>query len=155
MRVKELMSSKPRTCTSKQTASDAARMMWEADIGSVPVVDDDDVPVGMVTDRDVCMAAYIQGRPLNAIPILDVMSPEIYTCLEGDSVASAERTMRAWQVRRLPVLDDDGRLVGMLSLNDVVLARAEAATEKVKKRTLLGLTETMAAICRHREEQTN
>src|SRR6476659_2910184 len=122
MRVRELMSTEPRTCTAKHTASDAARTMWECDIGSLPVVDDDDVPVGMVTDRDVCMAAYQQGRPLSAIPVLDVMSPEIHTCLESDSLASAERTMRAWQVRRLPVIDDDGRLVGVLSLNDLVLA---------------------------------
>ncbi|MFT3923922.1 MAG: CBS domain-containing protein [Myxococcales bacterium] len=149
------MSSKPRTCTSKQTASDAARTMWECDIGSMPVVDDDEVPVGMVTDRDVCMAAYIQGRSLNAIPILDVMSPEVYTCLDSDTVASAERTMRAWQVRRLPVVDDNGRLVGVLSLNDVILARVPPPDGKMKKRALRGLTETMAAICRHREDPSN
>src|SRR5689334_13026473 len=101
MRVRELMSSEPHTCTAKHTASDAARTMLACDIGSLPIVDDDDVPVGMVTDRDVCMAAYQQGRPLTAIPILDVMSPEIHTCFESDSVETAERTMRAWQVRRL------------------------------------------------------
>jgi CBS domain-containing protein len=79
------------------------------------------------------------------------MSPDVYTCLETDSLARAERTMRAWQVRRLPVVDDDGRLVGMLSLNDLVLARAGASVDKMKKRALRGIAETMAAICKHRE----
>jgi CBS domain-containing protein len=151
MRVKHLMSSNPLSCGPMQSASDAARLMWEHDIGSIPIVDPEGIPVGMITDRDLCMAAYTRGKPLSEIIVGDVMSTEVYTCGVEDSLSSASRIMRAWQVRRLPVTDDEGRLVGVLSINDIVLARASKPVEKVKKRVLGNVAETLAAVSRHRE----
>jgi len=94
-------------------------LMWEHDCGCVPVVDSGGHVIGMLTDRDVCMGAYTQGRPLAAIPVITAMSPDVFSCRPEDTVASAERLMWAKQVRRLPVTDDAGRLMGLITLNDI------------------------------------
>jgi CBS domain-containing protein len=119
MKVAELMSRPVETCRLQDSLNLAAQRMWDHDCGSVPVVDDNGIPLGMVTDRDICMAAYTQGKPLSAIAVSTAMSHAIYTCAPTDSVAAAEKLMAAKQVRRLPVVDKDGRLVGLLSLHDI------------------------------------
>lgn len=151
MHVRDLMSSHPFYCSIAGFASDAARAMWEHDIGCVPVVDEDHRPVGMVTDRDVCMGAYTRDQPPSAIPIRAVMSSGVFTCKASDSLASAEQTMRDWQVRRLPVIDDNDKLIGVLSLNDIVLASARSGIAKAAQRLRGDVQHTLAAVCRHRE----
>jgi CBS domain-containing protein len=99
----------------------AAQIMWEHDCGAVPVVDADSHVVGMITDRDVCMASYTQGRPLWQIPVSSACSHTVYSCLLTDSVQSAEKLMRTTQVRRLPVVDAEGKLWGLISLGDLAL----------------------------------
>jgi CBS domain-containing protein len=93
--------------------------MWDHDCGCIPVVDNEGKLVGMITDRDICMAAYTQGKPLAEIAVSTAMAPRAYTCALTDSVGSAEKLMAAKQVRRLPVVDKQGRLVGLLSLHDI------------------------------------
>ena len=122
MQVKELMTPSPRTCTVDDTAQTAARIMWEQDCGVVPVVDAAGCVCGIVTDRDLCMAAYLQGARLQEIPVWTVMSRDVHACDVGADVRDAERLMRETRVRRLPVLDDEGTLVGVLSLGDVAQA---------------------------------
>jgi len=119
MEVRELMTREVRTCRAEDSVNEAARIMWESDCGSVPVVDTGSRLVGMVTDRDVCMAAYTQGQRLDAIPVASAMSTQVYTCRPSDGLAHVAGIMRDEQVRRLPVVDADGRLVGILSLNDL------------------------------------
>jgi CBS domain-containing protein len=119
MRVKELMTDMPQACGVGDSANEAARIMWERDCGAVPVVDRDGHTVGIVTDRDICMAAYFQGRPLSAIPVADIMSRDLCTVEAEAELSEAERLMQARQVRRLPVVANGGRLIGILSLSDV------------------------------------
>jgi CBS-domain-containing membrane protein len=114
------MSQPVRSCSIADTADRAAQMMWDGDCGAVPVLDESGHLVGVITDRDICMAALFQGRPLTDIPIADVMSKIVYSCRPDDEVSEAEELMSVRQVRRLPVIGDDGTPVGMLSVSDVV-----------------------------------
>jgi predicted transcriptional regulator len=97
-----------------------ARVLWEQDCGIVPIVDSANVLVGVVTDRDVCMAGYTQGRPLGEITIPSVMSRVLRTCRPEDPLATAMAAMQQAQVHRLPVVDARGLIVGILSTNDLV-----------------------------------
>lgn len=120
-RVEQLMTKEVRTCTPVQTLNDAARAMWEGDCGCIPVLAEEgrDRVVGVLTDRDICMAAYTQGRTLREVRIGDVMTRAVLSCGPGDTLDEAEATMRAGRVRRLPVVDDAGKLLGILSLADI------------------------------------
>jgi len=100
----------------------------------VPVVDQDGVVVAMLTDRDVCMAAFTQGRALGDIRISSAMSKSVWTCRPEDDVKLAEERMRHHRVRRLPVVDAEGRLVGILSLSDLAREAMVAARAKAKKK---------------------
>jgi CBS domain-containing protein len=119
MHVKELMTDTPRACSIDDAASEAARIMWEEDCGAVPVVDREGRVAGIITDRDICMAAFFRGAPLSLLPVSEIMSREVCTCAADDDVSNAERLMRDRQVHRLPVVDGRRALVGILSLSDV------------------------------------
>jgi CBS domain-containing protein len=93
--------------------------MWDERCGVVPVVDERDQPIAMITDRDVAMAAYIQGSALDAILVRSAMSKRIFTVHVTESIWSAEGIMRRHTVRRLPVVDDRKRLVGLVSIDDI------------------------------------
>jgi hypothetical protein len=92
--------------------------MWERRCGCVPVLDDGDQVVGLLTDRDICMAAYTQGRRIDDIAVTTAMSRPVWTCAASASVEEAEDLMMAHGVRRLVVVDD-GRLQGVVSLDDI------------------------------------
>src|SRR5690606_5244328 len=119
MKIQDLMTTEVRTCAPGSSLRDAAAIMWEADCGCVPVVDDERRVVGWVTDRDVAMAAYFQNRALCEIPVSSVMSAEPATCLATDTPETAELLMQERRIRRLPVVDDRGALVGIVSLADI------------------------------------
>lgn len=119
MKVNELMVREVRSVAAGDSLSEAARIMWEHDCGCVPVVDQELHVTGMLTDRDICMAAYTQGISLEQGRVESAMSRRLYWCEPDDSVAAAEKIMREVQVRRLPVIDREGHLVGILSLNDI------------------------------------
>jgi CBS domain-containing protein len=119
MKVEEMMSTRVETCRLGDSLERAAQLMWDTDCGVVPVIDDESRVVGMVTDRDVCMAAYTQGKPLGQIPVSSACSRKVYCCKLNDSLQTAENLMRVAQVRRLPVVDEDGQLWGLVSLGDL------------------------------------
>jgi CBS-domain-containing membrane protein len=127
MQIEELMSRHPKTCTLADDLSTPARLMWEHDIGCVPVVDEHGHALGVVTDRDLCMAVYTRGRTLHEIRVDQVMAPNLISCSPSDSVATAEKLMKDFQVRRLPVVDAFGKLLGMVSQNDLVREAAQEA----------------------------
>jgi CBS-domain-containing membrane protein len=122
MLVMQLMSYPVTVCYVGDNLSQAARLMADGDRGALPVLDDIGRVIGMVTDRDICLAAYRLGRPLAEISVRSTMSSRVYSCGPEDPLGLAEQLMRQHQVRRLPVVDPDGRPVGVLSLTD--LARA-------------------------------
>jgi len=118
-RVRDVMTREPRTCMPSDPLNQVAQQLWEGDCGALPVIDHDRHVVGMITDRDVCMAAYTKGLPLSQISVSSAMSSGVYTCRPGDSLRSIMDLMSTHQVRRLPVVDEQGRLVGIVSLADV------------------------------------
>ena len=122
MKAEQLMSKDPRVCPKSATLNDAAQIMWEADCGIVPVVeraDGTDRLVGVVTDRDICIAGYTTGRSLKELPIDRTMSTELRTCSPDTSIEAAGAIMREAQIRRLPVVDQAGSVLGVLSLGDI------------------------------------
>ncbi len=149
MRVSELMNTEIRTCAASDTLDLAAQRMWSNDCGCLPVIDAEkrDQVVGIITDRDICMSALFQGKPLSGLHVADAMARNVKTCRQTDTTGSAGTVMREARIRRLPVVNDDGRLVGLLSLAD--LAR-EAAREQCSPRKNLTGDEvgiTLASIC--------
>lgn len=119
MNVEQLMSRDLKTCSKNETLDCAARIMWESDCGVVPIVDAENFAVGMVTDRDICIAVYTQNKLLNQIPIAAIGMKPVVTVRAQDPAQTAESLMQEHQVRRLAVVDEGGRLVGLLSLNDL------------------------------------
>lgn len=129
--VQSFMTDAVATCSPDEPLNAAARVMWEHDCGAVPVLADGKL-VGIITDRDICMAAYTQGRPLGAIAVKDVMARHVHACSPGDTLERAATLMADARVRRLPVVDTEQRLVGIVSLADIargaaVLGQREAA----------------------------
>ncbi len=150
MRVEQIMSRVVQSCGQSETLNRPAQIMWEHDIGCVPVVDGEGQVVGMLTDRDIAMAAYLQGRALDSIWASEVMARHIHVCHADEPVTVAEERMQRYQVRRLPVTDATGILVGVISMNDIAL---EAAREKNNRRPEVRLDEvalTLAQVCQHR-----
>jgi CBS domain-containing protein len=125
MHVSDLMTTGAASCSAAEPMSCAARRMWERDIGWLPVVDDRGGLVGAITDRDICMAAYTQGRPLAELRVEVAMARDVARCTPREELVAIERRMAARQLRRLPVVDDDGVLIGVITLAD--LARASLA----------------------------
>jgi len=149
MIVQDLMTWKAASVRPEQTLDAAAQLMWNCDCGAIPVVDDDSKLVGIVTDRDICMAAWSRGRVLGQISVAEVMSRDVFRCHPDDSVMGAEALMRDSQIRRLPVVDREQRLLGILSLADI--ARAADAAPKLgfdRHASGDGLATTLASICR-------
>jgi CBS domain-containing protein len=152
MKIEQLMKRPVRTCQSEDSLDHAAQLMWEADCGCVPVVDGDGRLLAMITDRDICMAAHFQGGPLRALKVKNAMSKSkgVFAGKPYDKIADAESIMRSNQVRRLPVVDEENRVVGIVSLNDIAAeASAEAGTKKREVR-LNEVGRTLGDICRHR-----
>ena len=153
MKVHQLMTRNVETCRADEHLDRAAARMWERDCGALPVTapgNGDARVVGMLTDRDICMAAYTQGRALHEIPVAIAMSKVLCSCRETDAIDVALRVMETNQIRRLPVLDADDHVIGLLSLADV---GREAAREHVAARrevTDAALGPTLDAIAKPR-----
>ena len=147
MYVKDIMTKSVCSVNASQHLNEAAHLMWEFDCGCVPVSDQDGHITGVVTDRDICMAAYTKGLPISAIPVSTAMSPTIYSCSADDLIESAEDLMRHHQVRRLPVLDKQQKLVGILSLNDIALAYKNRTQGVAVKAT--DVAKTLASVSEH------
>lgn len=145
-----LVARKLVTCSPSSTLEDAARLMWENDVGALPVVDGDHRPVAMVTDRDICMAALTQRVALWDSHVSTAMSRRVLTCHADTPIADVELMMRDAQIRRVPVVDAQGRLVGIVTLGDIVHLRDEhrlrGAIELPRAaRTLAAITERRQA----------
>jgi len=153
-RVQDVMSTDVVLCRANDTMEHAARLLWEHDCGCLPVVDEDGVVMAMITDRDICMAAYTQGRALPEIRVEHAMSKDVVCCGPSDELAEAARRMGDRGVRRLPVTDEGGRIQGLVSVNDMACAcsgagRSRAKGDPVATATLQALVE----ICRHRRAE--
>ncbi len=153
MKVRELMVSDAKSCNMFTTLNSAAQIMWDNDCGFVPIVDHQGRVAGVITDRDICMAAYLQGTALTASLVTSAMSKQVFCCKADDDIATAEEIMREKQLRRLPVVDAQDHLVGVISLNDIAReGERELSGKAARQVSDAEITRLMAAVCapRHR-----
>jgi len=129
--VRDLMTRNPRTVTEKDSVLDAARIMRDQDTGIVPVIDNGRKIIGLITDRDIVVRAVAGGKDINGIHVNEVMSKSVRTVKEDDSVRDVLNVMSGAQVRRVPVVNRNNELVGIVSMKD--LATETSATGKVGK----------------------
>jgi CBS domain-containing protein len=146
MKVRAVMNKPVQTVSSDSSLAEAGKRMAENDCGVLPVVDGKCRVVGILTDRDVCLALATKNRLASEISALEVMSPHVCACGPDDDLSKALETMRHRLVRRLPVVDDAGRLVGILSIDDIIIhaGPASATPEGV---TYGEAFRTMRAVC--------
>ena len=132
MKISEVMTTEVETIGADQTAREAAAFMLRADAGSIPVCDDSDHVIGMITDRDIAVRGVAEGRGPDT-PVSELMSDGIICAREDDDVQEVARRMSEEQVRRLPVLDADDKLCGIVSLGDLTReTRGEAAHQALE-----------------------
>jgi CBS domain-containing protein len=161
MTIEPIMSRQVQHCRPDHTLDYAAARMWEHDCGCLPVctADGDNEPrvIGMLTDRDVCMAALFQGRPLHELKVADAMSRDIRVSKLDDRPEDVELLMREQRIRRVPVTDDAGTLVGIVSLADFARAatRDTAAGGGADSGAERDVGHTLAAICEPGQRRIN
>jgi len=121
MNCREVMTENPVCCLPDDTVSAAARIMRREHIGAVPIVNDEQMKqlIGIVTDRDLAIKVVAESRDPNHTLVQDVMTSTIVVCRESDDFSSAIKSMEEYQIRRVPVVDNDGRIVGIISQADV------------------------------------
>lgn len=124
MQVREVMTAGCETCTHDAPAQQAAQLMAKNDFGSVPIEREDKL-VGMVTDRDLVTRGVAQGADLSQKPASDFMSDELYYCYDDDECGSVADNMGKLQIRRLPVVNREKKLVGIVSLGDLSTRASE------------------------------
>lgn len=122
MTARELMSSPPQTCQPHSDLAAVTQLMWNHDCGFVPVVEADGRLTGVVTDRDICIASATRRLLPERIAASQAMSTSVHACLPDDSIDDVMKTMSKYQIRRVPVVDANGRLQGVISMNDIVRA---------------------------------
>jgi len=156
MKVQELMTKDVKTCGRGSNLAEAAELMWDADCGALPVVDDAGKVVGVVSDRDICFAVATKGRLASEILVGEVASGRpLYTCAPEDDVRDALSTMQWHQVRRIPVVNSEGKIAGILSLSDIILAAGIEAHDPTKGVSDCDALATMKAICEQRRAAQN
>ena len=141
MRVKDIMTTDVRTCTPDTTVAEAARLMWEGDCGILPLVDEGEL-VGVVTDRDMYIALATQNARASHVRVGAIAARSVATCMPEDDIEDALTRMKQARVRRLPVVGFGNTLVGMLSINDILLAVDGRNGVRVD-----AVLETLQAIC--------
>ena len=128
--IQELMTKSPRTVRADATLVEAAKLMREEDTGVVPIVDGENL-VGVVTDRDIAIRAVADGKDPQSTKVTDVASKDVVTVDPQQNLDEALRLMAQHQVRRLPVVEEDGRLVGIVAQADIARAGDDARTGEV------------------------
>jgi CBS domain-containing protein len=150
MKVQAVMNPNVRCAGTDASLSDVVAIMEKNDCGAVPIVNAQNKVVGMITDRDICLALGPRPLPAAGISVTEVMSRRVYACGPDEEIPAALQTMRNKKVRRLPVIDNRGRLVGILSMDDIVM-RVESKNGEKERKTELGYlqaVETLKAIYR-------
>lgn len=132
MRVSEAMTRDVKVANPNQSLHDVAKIMADDDVGSLPVGENDRL-VGMITDRDIAIRAVAQGKSPDTTKVRDVMSEDVKYCFDDQDIAEVARNMGDIQVHRLPVVNHDKRLVGIIALADIAnTAGAEVAGDAVQ-----------------------
>jgi CBS domain-containing protein len=125
-KVRDVMTGRPFTVSPDTLISEVAEVMEREDIGSVPVLEGDQL-AGMITDRDIVVRAIAKGKDPRGMPVREAWTREVLAVREDDDLSDAMKAMASYQVRRMPVVDDDNRLVGVIAQADVALEAKEKA----------------------------
>jgi CBS domain-containing protein len=131
MKVKEVMMCTPYTCLKETNLGAATELMWKASCGFLPVTDSNGKVCGVVTDRDICIALGTRNKAAGEVTVGEVTTNKLFACSPEDEIHVALLTMRDGKVRRLPVIDSDGKAVGVLSMDDVLLHAEPAGSGKI------------------------
>jgi CBS domain-containing protein len=150
MKVEELMTRDVQCCGPDTNLSGAAKMMWDSDCGALPILNVQGQVMGMITDRDICMATSTKNKTPSAITAWETASGKAITCRLDDEIQTAMDRMERDRIRRLPVVDDDGILQGILSMNDLVLAAGEHRGRSSPELPFEDVMRTLKGICAHR-----
>jgi CBS domain-containing protein len=136
MTANEIMSKNVACCTSDTTLRDCAKMMAEHDCGCIPIVEnmEDKRVIGVITDRDLACRAIAQGKDPNVETVAPYMSTDVITCNSSMSVQECESRMEARQVRRVPIVNESGSIVGIVSQADIALSRGDAEIADVVRK---------------------
>ncbi len=133
----EVMTKKPTCCLPTDAASKAALLMKNENVGSIPVIESEQTKklIGIVTDRDLALLIVAQGRDTKSTKVADVMTQKIVTCRAADDVQKALDAMSEFQLRRIPVVDENGQIIGIISQADVAtrVDQPEETAEMVKE----------------------
>ena len=143
MKVKDLMTREPRTCAPGLSLAGAAELLLDGDCGILPVVDNGKL-LGVVTDRDMYIALATRNERASQMTVCDVVQWPVYTCRPDDDVHAALAAMKEHRVRRLPVEGFGGTVIGVLSMNDIVLAAGPKKPVREAE-----VVEALQAICAH------
>jgi len=127
MKVKDLMVKDVRVCWPEQNLAEVAATMSNERCGALPVLDRSGLVTSMITDRDVCIALGTRNQVAASVRVKDVALPRVFTCQQDDDAREALKTMVSQNVRRLPVVDGGDKLVGILSIDDLLRGSKERA----------------------------
>lgn len=146
MKVAEVMTQDVQSCTPETNLAAAAIQMWNGDCGVLPVVDNDGRVIGIITDRDICIAAATNHQDIAGIKVGEVTTGEVQSCAPEMNVRDALKIFEHARVRRLPVLDTNNKLQGILSMNDIVL-RTVGRDQRSGDVSYAEVVNTFKAIC--------
>jgi CBS-domain-containing membrane protein len=149
MRIEQLMTKQVQSCSPTDTLERAAQLMWDHDCGCLPVCEGDETArtVGVITDRDICMCSLFHGQPLHSLRVADAMARKVHVCRPGDTISEAENVMRNARIRRLPVINEQNVLIGVISLADLARGAAREQGKTARQITEREVSDTLSAIC--------
>lgn len=149
MQVKEIMTDGVTFCGPNATLAEVAIAMWDKDCGAIPVVNQDKKVVGIITDRDICMTVVMRNRLASEITANDLIGGLVRVCSPEDDIETALAIMEHSQLRRLPVVDKEGTLCGILSINDAIRHTSKEG-KKSKRVSRKSVLKTLRAISEKR-----
>ena len=150
MKVYEVMNENVKFCRQETDLAEASAMMWDNDCGVLPVVVNGGKTIGVITDRDIAIALGTRNRPAAEIRVKEVISGKLFATSPDEDIHTALKLMRKEKVHRLPVINAQGNLEGILSLNDVVLQAVHQNGKRTPELNYEDVVSTLKAVCEHR-----
>jgi CBS-domain-containing membrane protein len=150
MKVQDIMTRDVKFCGPDTNLAAATEILWRNNCGTLPVSDSDGKLLGVITDRDICIALGTRNWRASDLAVRDVAIKPVFTCKPYDDVHEALKAMRKHQVRRLPVVHEDSKLAGIVCLDELVLHAEKADSKKHVGISYEDVVNTMQAICEHR-----
>lgn len=147
MKVQDVMTSNVKACRSEVNLAAAAGIMWDNNCGTLPVVDEAGKVVGMITDRDIAIAVATKGRLAAEIAVGEVVSGKVTACALDEDIKSALKKMGQERVRRIPVINREGIIQGILSLDDAAIHAEEHKRGQRPALSYEDVVDTYKAIC--------